>query len=98
MVRDEATNREAATVTDVNGVFTIAALNDGIYRVEAMVPGFIPATMEHLELKAGQVIHASVALRPNNVERITVGALAPMITPDASTTTISSELLRKLPF
>jgi hypothetical protein len=93
-VRDEATNREVATVTDVNGAFTIAALNDGIYRVEAVLPGFTTATMEHLEVNAGEVIHVSVALRT----AFTMGALAPMITPDPGTTTVSSELLNKLPF
>src|SRR3954454_6488987 len=98
VVRDETTKRELATVTNANGVFTIAALTEGIYRVEAILPGFIPATIEHLELKSGDVIHATVALRPNAAETITVGALAPMITPDAGKTTISSELLRKLPF
>jgi hypothetical protein len=98
VVRDEATKREAVTVTDANGAFTIAALNEGVYRVELLLSGFTPATMKHLELKAGDVIHASVALRVNNVETVTVGALAPMITPDAGKTTISSELLQKLPF
>jgi hypothetical protein len=98
IVRDEATNRDVATVTDVNGSFTIAALNDGIYRVEAILTGFTPATMEHLQIKSGEVIHASVHLRLNMTETVTVGALAPMITPDTSKTTISEYELRKLPF
>jgi hypothetical protein len=97
-VRDEATNREVRTVTDVNGAFTIPTLHDGIYRVDVILAGFTTATMEHLEIDAGEVIHASVALQLDTTHMITVGALAPMITPDAGTTTISSELLQKLPF
>jgi len=100
IVRDESTNREApAVVTDVNGAFTIAALNDGIYRVEVTLTGFVPARMEHLELKAGEVTHVSVALRPDIANSITVGGLAPMVDLyGAGTTTISSDLLNRLPF
>jgi hypothetical protein len=93
---DEATNGEVTTVADANGAFTIAALHDGIYRIQVILSGFIPATMEHLEIKAGDVVHASVDLRANVT--FTVGALAPMITPDPSTTTISADVLQKLPF
>lgn len=98
IVRDEATDRDVAKVTDMNGAFTIAGLHDGVYRVRVLLTGFTPATMEHLEIRAGEVVHASVDLRPNVVETITVGALAPMITPDASKTTISADVLRTLPF
>ena len=97
IVRDEATKREAVAVTDGNGAFTIAALNDGIYRVEAILSGFTSARMEHLELKAGEVTHASIALRVDTSETITVGGLAPM-NPTPGTTTVSGELLNKLPF
>lgn len=97
-VRDEATKHEAAVVTDVNGDFTIGALSDGIYRIDVVLPGFTSATMEHLELKAGEVIHASVDLRTDTADTITVGAIAPMISMDAGKTTISRYLLDKLPF
>ena len=93
-VRDETTNRYLAAVTDANGAFTITPLQAGIYRVEFTLAGFTTATLEHLEINAGEVIHASAALRT----AFTMGALAPMITPDAGTTTVSSELLQKLPF
>jgi protocatechuate 3,4-dioxygenase beta subunit len=95
-VRDEATKREV--VTDAKGAFTIAALNDGIYRVEMTLAGFTPARMEHLELKAGEVTHASVALRMDTAEWIVMGGLAPMIDTNPGTTTVSQDLLRKLPF
>jgi hypothetical protein len=94
-VRDEATNRETALVTDVNGVFTMAALNDGIYRVEVILAGFVPARIEHLELKSGEVIHATIALRMDTATVITVGALAPMEM-EPGKTTISEDLFKKL--
>jgi len=97
VVKDQA-NREVATVTDANGAFTVAGVHDGVYRVAIALSGFTPAMMEHLEVKAGEVIHASVQLRPNAVETITVGGLAPIITPEAGTTRISEYELRKLPF
>jgi hypothetical protein len=96
MVRDEATNHEVTKMTDVNGAFTVAALQDGIYRVQVILPGFITATMQHLEIKAGEVVRASVDLRPD--PQAIMGALAPMITPDPGTTTLSEFELRKLPF
>jgi hypothetical protein len=34
IVRDEATDRQTVTFTDANGLFTIGALKDGVYRVE----------------------------------------------------------------
>jgi len=99
-VRDETTNREAAAVvTDVNGAFTIAALDDGIYCVEVTLGGFIPARMEHLELKAGEVTHASVALRLDTANMITVGGLAPMLDVNAADKmTISGDFLNRMPF
>ena len=58
--------------------------------------------MEHLELKASEVTHASVALQipMAATDVITVGALAPAINimDSGTTTAISDDLLKKLPF
>jgi hypothetical protein len=96
-VRDETTNAEVTVVTDATGAFTISGLNGGIYRIEVILAGFTPARIEHLHLKAGEVTRARIALRVDN-ETITVGALAPMITNDTSTTTLSGDVFNKLPF
>jgi len=98
VVKDEATKREVAAVTDVNGAFTVAALQDGVYRVQVLLSGFLPATMEHLQIEAGEVIHASVDLKPSMTETVMMGTITPVITADPSTTTISADDLRKLPF
>jgi hypothetical protein len=96
-VRDEVTNQETAVVTNAKGAFTIA-VNDGVYRVDVTLAGFVPAAIEHLALTAGEVAHASVALRTDSTVVITMGATAPVITMDASTTRISQDILNKLPF
>jgi hypothetical protein len=96
-IRDEITNRESVQVTDANGAFSITALTDGIYRVAITLSGLTPATIEHLEMKAGEVTHATVSLRPDTAEMITVGALAPMEM-EPGKTTLSEYVLSKLPF
>lgn len=98
-VRDEAAKREVTAVTDANGGFNIASLSDGIYRVEVTLPGFKPARMEHLQLKANEVTRASVALSLNSTAfSITVGAIAvdPMMNSGTSTT-FTQDFISKLP-
>jgi hypothetical protein len=101
-IRDEATERKAPEfnlVTDVNGSISIPSLRSGLYRVEVTLSGFTSAKMDNLELKAGEATTASVALRVDTAPTITVGGIAQdLISMDASTTTISEELLRRLPF
>lgn len=65
-----------SAVTDINGAFTIAPLDDGLYRVQVTLPGFKQAKVEHLQLKAGEVTHAIVALKMDITDSITVGILA----------------------
>jgi carboxypeptidase family protein len=98
LVRDEATRREIASVTDANGAFTVASLNDGIYRVEVTLSGFKPAVLEHLPLEHNDVTHARVALRLDLTETIVMGAIAvdPLQTSGISTT-FTKDFIDKLP-
>jgi hypothetical protein len=98
-VRDEASKRELTAVTDVDGTFRFASLNDGLYRLEVILQGLRPATMEHLQIKAGEVTHASVALRFDTTEAITVGAIAPesAMTNIGVSTTFYQDFINKLP-
>lgn len=98
-VRDEASKREITVVTDVDGAFRFAALNDGLYRVEVTLEGFKPARIEHLQLKAGGVTHASVAMRWDLTETITVGAIAtePLMLNHGVSTTFTQDFINKLP-
>jgi len=54
--------------------------------------------MEHLQLKAGEVTHASVALRLDTVT-ITVGAIVePLMMNDGTGVRVSQDFINKLPF
>ena len=99
-VRDEASKQERTAVTDANGAFNIASLNEGLYRVEVALAGLKPVTMEHLQLKASEVTHASVVLRRDPATMVTVGVLVveSMVTSDGNTTTVSNDFMRKMPF
>lgn len=96
-VRDEASKRTFTTITDVDGAFSLAALHDGLYRVETELAGIRPAKIEHLQLKANEVTRATVTLRLDTVCTVTVGGLAttPIDTPGS--TTFTQDFLDKLP-
>jgi hypothetical protein len=98
VLRDEALRREITTITDGNGAFTIASLNDGVYRVEVTLEGFKPSVMEHLVLKQNEITRARVALRIESMDQIMVGAVSDPMSSDAGiSTTFSQELINKLP-
>ncbi len=98
VVRDEATKREVTALTDVNGAFTFAFLSDGLYCVEVTFEGFRPARIQHLQLKAGEVTHARVALRLEAVQdEIIVGAIAVDPMHDGISTTFTQDFINKLP-
>ncbi len=99
VVRDEASKRELTAVTDVNGAFRFTALNDGLYCVNVTLEGLKPARIEHLPLNAGEATHASVALRVDMAESVTVGGIAPdtpMMNIGVSTT-FTQDFINKLP-
>lgn len=100
VVRDEAAKREVTAVTDVNGGFNIASLNEGSYRVEVTLPGFKTAKMEHLQLKANEVTRANVALSLDsaNTMTIVVGAIVvDPLTNSGISTTFTQDFIGKLP-
>jgi hypothetical protein len=102
-VRDEAAPLTTAIVatTDMHGAFTLPGLNDGSYRLEVWLSGFTPARMEHLELKPGNVTHASVALQKDPVSVVEVGIIimAPSnLTVEPGKVTVTNAFLNKIPF
>jgi hypothetical protein len=98
-VRNETSTRQINAITDANGAFAIASLEDGVYRVEVMLQGFKPATIHHLPLKASEMTHASVALRLEPVTEVLVGAIAPMFDNNGpGSMTLTHDLIDKLPF
>jgi len=98
LLRDENSRREIAAVTDANGAFTTAPLNDALYRVEVTLPGFKPAILKHLSLKQNEVTHARVTLRLDpSATTILVGAIAVDPMSNGVSTTFSKDLIDKLP-
>jgi hypothetical protein len=98
-LRDENGVREFTTVTDANGAFRITSLDDGLYRVEVTLSGFKQVKIEHLQLKAGEVTHANVAMRADVTESITVGGIEmPLTLEEGSGVRLSHDLINKLPF
>src|SRR5437763_488881 len=76
MTRDEVSKREVKAVADANCAFKFVCLNVSNYRVEVILAGVKPVTMEHLELKASAVTHVSVALRLDTAETIIMGGIS----------------------
>jgi len=98
-IRGETATRVFTAVTDIHGAFNITPLDDGLYRVEVTLPCFREAKMEHLQLKAGEVTHASVALRLDLTTTITLGRVAdPLIMNDGVGVRFSQDFINKLPF
>lgn len=97
VLRNETAKSEIAVVSDTNGAFAIGSWTEGLYRVEAQLDGFRPAVAEHVELKQNASTRAHVVLRLDGVlESITVGAMA--AEPRPGTTTITREMLDRIPF
>jgi len=97
-VRNEVAKSERAAVTDIQGAFALAALEEGSYRVEVRLEGLEPAIVSHLALKNGEVTRAKVVLRFIPTESIVVGAIVnDPITSSSGTTVFTQELINKLP-
>jgi hypothetical protein len=98
VLRDETVQREITTVTDKNGAFTVTSLNDGVYRVEVTLSGFTPAVLEHLLLKQSEITRTRIDLQldPTPIMGVIV-VDPPLMTHDALSTTISQDLVNKLP-
>jgi hypothetical protein len=96
-VRNEVAKSERAAVTDSQGTFALAALDEGSYRVEVRLEGLEPAIVSHLALKDGEVTRAKVVLRFDPTESIVVGAIVADPFTAMGTTTFTKELIDKLP-
>jgi len=100
VIRDEVTRQVLTTLTDVTGAFKITSLNDGLYSVEVTLLGLRPAKVEHLQLKANEVTHASVALRFDAMTTVTLGevVIVPWAPNDGISTRFSQDFINKMPF
>lgn len=97
ILRDEIHHREQTVVTDADGGFTFRNLYESVYRVEATLAGFCPASIAHLELKQNEATRARVTLQIDPTLTVTVGALVPVWEPKPNSMTLSDYEISKLP-
>jgi hypothetical protein len=62
MVSDLATNQQYSTVTDESGVFTVANLPNGFYKVAAEHPGFAKTEVASVQVFVSQISRVSLKL------------------------------------
>jgi hypothetical protein len=97
-VRSETGTAQHITTTDVHGEFTLASLDDGLYRVDVMLEGLTPVVIEHLQLKANEVTKARFTVKINvPYEEITVGGGAIDPLSNGVSTTFTQSFTNDLP-
>ena len=80
VVKNTATNRESAVVTDTTGRFRAPLLPLGPYQLTASLSGFSTLIREGMTLQLGQNINLDLEMKPASVqEQIVVVAEAPVV-------------------
>jgi hypothetical protein len=99
-VRNTATNGLREAVTNEEGVYSIPALNPGIYDVKAEKPGFKAASRTAVELQVQQTARIDFTLEVGQVsETVEVTGASPLLTTENATvgTVIEQKRITDLP-
>ena len=89
-VTNTATGVPRDTVTNQEGLFSVPALNPGIYDVRAELTGFAPQVRQAVQVLTGATMNVEVKLSLASVqETITVSGLAPLVEATQSNVTSS---------
>ena len=89
-VTNTATGVPRDTVTNQEGLFSVPALNPGIYDVRAELTGFAPQVQQAVQVLTGATMNVEVKLSLASVqETITVSGLAPLVEATQSNVTSS---------
>ena len=99
-VRNTATNGLREAATNEEGVYSIPALNPGIYDVKAEKPGFKAASRTAIELQVQQTARIDFTLEVGQVsETVEVTGAAPLLTTENATvgTVIEQKRITDLP-
>jgi Carboxypeptidase regulatory-like domain/TonB dependent receptor/TonB-dependent Receptor Plug Domain len=84
-----ATNVPRSTTTQGDGRFALQALPPGVYRLEAVLSGFVTESRGELTLRLGELVELDFALRlAGTVESVNVVADAPVV--DVQKTAVAS--------
>jgi len=96
-VRSETGIAELTTVSDATGAFTVASIDDGLYRVEVTLAGFNPAAIEHLQLDGNEVTKAQFSMQLAEMQTVGIIAVDPQLRNEPLTTTFTQDFINKLP-
>src|SRR4051795_11943481 len=96
-VRSETGTGELITVSDATGAFTVASIDDGLYRVEVTLAGFNPAAIEQLQLDGNEVTKAQFSMQLAEMQTVGIIAVDPQLRNEPLTTTFTQDFINKLP-
>ena len=99
-VRNVNTGAVRTTVTNSEGLYSVPALERGVYEVKVELTGFGPTSRSNVDLGVGATVTLDFTLQPGGVrEDITVAGVAPLIETTKSdlSTVINSTEITDLP-
>lgn len=98
-ITDELSGKSIRRYSDANGAFTMSQASGALLTLKVHLPGLVGGRAQHLQLTPGKVVNVRVSMRLEEGVRIIVGAVAPLInvTDSSTTTTISREMIERLP-
>src|SRR5262249_36276586 len=82
------TNITSTAITNANGNYVFSSIQDGVYRVEAVLKGFRKVVQENVEVKVNTTVRVDLALQVGEVsDTVTVqGAVEPLLQTDRADT------------
>ena len=90
-VTNAGTGAARTTVTNAEGLYTVPALNPGMYNVKAELTGFETIERKNVELITGTTLTVEIQLRLAGIEEsVTVSAQSPLV--EASQAVLSSSI------
>ncbi|HKX32857.1 MAG TPA: carboxypeptidase regulatory-like domain-containing protein [Blastocatellia bacterium] len=69
VVRNQGTGLERTAQTDISGIYQVASLPVGVYRVEVQASGFAPQTITDLRLEVSSTVVQNIQLRVGDVSQ-----------------------------
>jgi hypothetical protein len=80
IVKNQATGVEQSTVSDSAGIYQVAGLLVGVYRIEVQAQGFQPQAVNNLRLEVSQTVAQNFQLKVGGVtEEVTVVSEGPVV-------------------
>jgi len=85
-------------VTGSNGSFVAPALPIGVYKLEAVLDGFVSVTVENINVRPGTVMKPNIKMSPGLKSEVTVVASPVLdVLSSAASNNISAETINELP-